>query len=338
MPISEPTRVERISHEAVERVASMYVGVPQHGIRFELKDRAMLTITALQRLAENGVLQPGRGLPPRLFSRCQLLAVDGVVRVMGAAPFAWFSLMRLTCREHAKWTGAVRHLMREGRTTDGPLSDYDLAVVAAFDAATKGLGLTRDPVQWKRATEKALEVLRLPLGDESEEIDQNLNFFRYVIYPERGGLFRSRDGRLLLGDRQVRDGLAKELGINRPRPECPRVLVWKDVDPPTPTLIEGFEDDHAGDQRPHRVAPPDSSLAALERLELLGKVKQVVAARAGGAKRGSVREAAAKHYIAVKGGQISVTKLARRMGLSKSALADEIRQLDCAVRRELGVT
>lgn len=323
MPVAPYRKSDRFTVEAVERVSSLYIGHPRLDFEFELHDRVMLTITALQRLAEHRVLAvPGQVLRNHLFSRCELLAVDGILRVLETKPSEWFDMMRVTCRRHASWTMFIKHIKRQVRAGRDDLDEYVYAVLGAHEAAQEYLGLERTLEQWKRATKKAMGALGMADEvEDDEEVVQNLQLYRQAVFPQHGGLFRSHDGRIYLGDRQVRDGLARELGIKRPRPAPLKSHVWADVDVP----VDESQDDET----------PEGSLHHLDRQDQLRRLRRVLDVREARAKRGSAAEAAARHYMSIKSGETTIRKLARRLRISRSALQEALRKLEADVSRDL---
>lgn len=186
-------------------------------------DCVLLAIHAFARHAEHWTLRTESSkatpVPGRVFSRNLLLAADGAVRALEDPRSPWFSAMRYWCRAFSVWSQEVRDMLSRVQL-GASLSAREEAVVRHY-CNERLLGLPRDWQQFERTTRKAMQVLDMPAAADKDEVVQTLRLHR-AMAGDRVSVFVSRDGeRLLLGGRQLRDDLAKALGLKRHR-EKPR--------------------------------------------------------------------------------------------------------------------
>lgn len=266
----------------------------------EYLDVWFLAMQGLERVAETCALPVGVPLETRHFRRPWVLAADGIVRASDLGGFSWFAAVRQCLHRFAVWTEEVLSLV-DLRNAGCELPPRETRVLDLWLTIRRQCGPVRDWSQFHRAARNAHRELDLPHDQkkDKEDVRRSLVLFRVLTEGTAGAVFISKDGRMLLGFRQVRDRLSKALG--------------------KPRLRRGSE--------PPRVVGLDQVLAVEDRKALeavqaarSAEVRDWLEERKRGTKAGSGRRIVLDSFPDLCTGEESIGKLAKRVRRSKSAL------------------
>lgn len=195
-----------------------------------------------------------------------------------------------------------------------PLSAREDAVANAFMGICEGHGVRRDFEQFDRAAKKALSVL-----DQEVEPDDLLSALTVFCGEASGtarGAFISRNGEVFLGPRQLRDSHAKTFGLSRTPKTQVRTNELGDLDPASDVEANPLE--------------------AIEAVDLVRRIREVVARRRSDADPGSHRHHVLTNFERLQSGELSLRELAEGLHISRSALGEAFAQVRESVVREVG--
>jgi hypothetical protein len=321
--LSKPVpRAARIAIHIAPRITLALERIPN----LTSRDRALLTVQTLQRMSEPRLFLQSVGVPlaSRMLGRSVVLAVDALVKARGTPPELWLGDMKSICRDFCQWQAemlAIADMVIAGNT--GSLSKREGTVFCGWYSICKDLGIPRDWPQFERAAKNVCRELDLPYSPEDGI--QMLHLHRHLTKDSPGDVFISRDGRMILGERQLRYRYAKAAGVKRKRGDRPRFFESKE-DADEAWVHEDFD------------APGPAEVAQqMEALEILRRIRDAADRRLPSAKRDSHRFNALDNFESLILGA-SVRELAVRLGVSRSALSEAFRLEKEAVFREAGIS
>lgn len=281
--------------------------------RLEYGDAVCLTIHALARMSEKRVLGRVGPLMAKELTRCSLLAADAVVRARGLPPSSlgrtssglyyrvlrgqhWFRAMRFWTRAFTLFCRAMDDVA-QSVCEKRELTEHESALFEHWWSQRQDLGVPRVWDQFPRAAGRVNSELGQPDGMEDRK--HLLVLYRALSEGTPGGLFRGGDGQLRLGQRQMRDAVAKGMGLSRPRAGAPTQV-----------------------QLDHEVADENEQdvIDSVAAVEAVRRLREAVQTRKEVVEPDSARRHVLDHFEALLSKQMTFRELEKSVGKAKSAL------------------